>query len=90
MVNMDDLEWVENGIGRKVPKVVEGVEISPYCGPFNAVPTKSNKYGPKLGYIADQKSAIRDQHTGFQLRAAIFHGPPSTDQNPPVRTHRGS
>jgi citrate lyase subunit alpha/citrate CoA-transferase len=58
MVNMDDLEWVENGIGRKVPKVVEGVEISPYCGPFNAVPTKSNKYGPKLGYIADQKSEL--------------------------------
>jgi citrate lyase subunit alpha/citrate CoA-transferase len=58
MVNADELEWVENAIGRMVPKVVEGVEISPYCGPFNAVPTKSNKYGPKLGFIADQKSEI--------------------------------
>ena len=58
MVKMDELEWIENGIGRKVPKVVECVDISPYCGPFNAVPTKSNKYGPKLGFIADQKSEL--------------------------------
>ncbi len=58
MVKADDLEWVENGIGRMVPKEVEGVAISPYCGPFNAVPTKKNKYGPKLGYIADQKSEL--------------------------------
>jgi citrate lyase subunit alpha/citrate CoA-transferase len=58
MVKADDLEWVENDIGRMVPKHVEGLDISPYCGPFNAVPTKKNKYGPKLGFIANQKSEL--------------------------------
>ena len=58
MVKVSETEWIENRIGRKVPKQVEGVDISPYNGPFNATPTKSHKYGPKLGYIADQKSEL--------------------------------
>jgi len=58
MVNIDEVEWVENAIGRKVPKNINGEELYPYIGPFSHKPHKTHKYGPKLGYVADQTSEL--------------------------------
>ncbi|MBN1540424.1 MAG: citrate lyase subunit alpha [Candidatus Thermoplasmatota archaeon] len=58
MVNIDDVEWVENAIGRKVPKSIHGEEMHPYIGPFAHRPAKTHKYGAKLGYVADQTSEL--------------------------------
>jgi len=55
---VNELEWVVNGIGRKVPKSIDGKELIPYSGPFSHSPVKDHKYGPILGYVADQKSEI--------------------------------
>ncbi len=58
MVRVDELEWVENAIGRKVPTEINGKKLYPYEGPFNHKPANFRKYGPKLGYIADQTSEV--------------------------------
>ncbi|HHD16375.1 MAG: citrate lyase subunit alpha [Thermoplasmata archaeon] len=58
MVKVKDLEWVENAIGRKVPKEINGEELYPYVGPFEHKPTKTHKYGPKLGYVASERSEV--------------------------------
>lgn len=58
MVKVDEVEWVENAIGRMVPKSINGEELYPYKGPFAHKPTKTHKYGPRLGFVADQKSEV--------------------------------
>ncbi|MGA1821218.1 MAG: citrate lyase subunit alpha [Thermoplasmatota archaeon] len=58
MVRADELEWVENGIGRMVPKEINGEKLYPYIGPFAHKPTKTHKYGPRLGFVADQESEV--------------------------------
>ena len=58
MVNSNEVEWVENQIGRMVPRSINGEELTPYCGPFSAVPRNDRKHGPRLGYIADQTSEV--------------------------------
>ncbi|MEA3558882.1 MAG: citrate lyase subunit alpha, partial [Candidatus Thermoplasmatota archaeon] len=58
MVKINDIEWVENSIGRKVPKTMNGEDLFPYEGPFAHRPHKKRKYGPKLDYMADQTSEL--------------------------------
>jgi len=58
MVKITEVEWVENAIGRKVPKRIGNEELFPYEGPFAHRPHKDHKYGPKLDYMADQTSEI--------------------------------
>ena len=58
MVNSNEVEWVENQIGRMVPRSINGEELTPYCGPFSAVPRNDRKHGPRLGYIADQTNEV--------------------------------
>ncbi|MGA1873145.1 MAG: citrate lyase subunit alpha [Thermoplasmatota archaeon] len=58
MVKVDEVEWVQNAIGRMVPKSIDGEELFPYEGPFAHKPHKDRKYGPKLGYVADQTSEL--------------------------------
>ncbi len=58
MVTIDKVEWVENAIGRKIPKEINGEKLYPYRGPFAHKPTKTHKYGPRLGFIADQRSEV--------------------------------
>ncbi|MCK5773948.1 MAG: citrate lyase subunit alpha [Thermoplasmata archaeon] len=58
MADTGEVEWVENQIGRLVPRSINGEELTPYCGPFNAVPRNDRKHGPRLGYIADQTSEV--------------------------------
>jgi citrate lyase subunit alpha/citrate CoA-transferase len=58
MVRVDEVQWVENALGRKVPKEINGIKIHPYKGPFSHKPAKTHKYGPRLGYVADQKSQV--------------------------------
>lgn len=58
MVKVTDVEWVENALGRKVPRFIEGVELIPYKGPFAHRPVKAHKYGPTLGYVASEQNEI--------------------------------
>lgn len=58
MVKIDEVEWVENALGRKVPKEINGEKFYPYKGPFAHKPAKTHKYGPRLGYVADQRSQV--------------------------------
>ncbi len=58
MVGVDEVEWVENRIGRMIPRSINGEELTPYCGPFSAVPRNDRKHGPRLGYIADQTNEV--------------------------------
>ncbi len=58
MVDSNEVEWVKNQIGRMVPRSINGEELTPYCGPFSAVPRNDRKHGPRLGYIADQTSEV--------------------------------
>jgi citrate lyase subunit alpha/citrate CoA-transferase len=58
MVNVDEVEWIENSLGRKIPRSINGVELLPYNGPFAGKPTKTHKYGPKLGYIAKGENEV--------------------------------
>ncbi|MFW3146328.1 MAG: citrate lyase subunit alpha [Thermoplasmatota archaeon] len=58
MVKINDVEWVENAIGRKIPKSINGEELYPYEGPFAHMPHNTHKYGPKLDYMADQTSEL--------------------------------
>lgn len=58
MVNIDEVEWVINAIGRKVPKKIGDEVLYPYEGPFAHMPHKDHKYGPKLDYMADQTSEL--------------------------------
>lgn len=57
MVKIDEVEWVENALGRKVPKEINGEKLYPYKGPFAHKPTKTHKYGPRLGFV-DRKSVV--------------------------------
>ncbi len=58
MVRIDEVEWVENAIGRKVPKAINDVELIPYKGPFSHKPVLDHKYGPKLGYVAKEETEL--------------------------------